>query len=554
MRHSRVLCFVLLASLAAAGPARAEEKPPLTKEQERARFHPRKLGMEPAARLAAAQKRLEMEKASLLSAISFRSVGPEIQGGRVVEIAAPANHPDSLIVGFASGGIWRTDDRGGTWTPLFDGQPTLTIGSFALADGDGRILYVGTGESNSSRTSYAGLGMYKTIDGGKTWQPIGLSDTHHIGKVLVDPRDSQTVYVAAVGHLYTENSERGIFVTRDGGRTWSKTLFVDDRTGAIDLVQDPKSPDVLYASTWERARTAANFLESGPGSGLWKSTDAGRTWKRLSGGLPTGSTVGRIGVAIAASKPQTLYAVVDNQARRPDTEVFDEEAPPGELTPRRLKKLDAEAFLKLDDAVINRFLRRAGFPPSVKAARLKKDVKAGKTTMADLLAFLQDANRDLFENDLIASEVYRSDDGGATWKRANEGRIDKVFYSFGYYFGRIAVDPVDAERVYIQGVPMLTSTDGGKTWKGIGGRGVHGDYHAILIDPKAPQRLAIGNDGGINLSYDYGETWTKVNNLPVGQFTMLAVDSAEPYNIVGGLQDNGVMRGPSTYRYGKTDP
>ncbi|HKF44596.1 MAG TPA: glycosyl hydrolase [Thermoanaerobaculia bacterium] len=555
MRHSRLLCSVLAAFLgfASSGIA-ADEKPPLTKEQERVKFHPRKLGMEPAARVAASQKRLEMEKASLLSAIRFRNVGPEIQGGRVVDIAAPANQPDSLIVAFASGGLWRTDNRGGAWTPLFDDQPTLTIGAFALGDADGKVIYVGTGESNSSRTSYAGLGMFKTIDGGKSWQPIGLNDTHHIGRVLVDSRDSKTVYVAAAGHLYTENPERGVFVTRDGGASWSKTLFVDDRTGAIDLAQDPKNPDVLYATTWERARTAANFLESGPGSGAWKSTDSGRTWKRLSGGLPTGATVGRIGLAISTSKPQTVYAVLDNQARRPDTEAFDEESPPGELTPRRLKKLDAEGFVKLDDAVVNRFLRRNGFPPSLKAAHLKKDVKAGRITMADLLAFLKDANPDLFENEIVGAEVYRSDDGGATWKRANQERIEKVFYTFGYYFGRIAVDPGDSERVYIQGVPMLTSTDGGKTWKGIGGRGVHGDYHAISIDPKAPHRLVIGNDGGINVSYDYGETWTKVNNLPVGQFTMIAVDSAEPYNIVGGLQDNGVLRGPSTYRYGKSDP
>ena len=555
MRHSRFVWSIVFALLILAAPARAaEEKPALTKEQERAKFHPRRLGMEASARLAASEKRGEMEKASMLTAIRFRNVGPEIQGGRVVDIAAPANHPDSLIVAFASGGLWRTDDRGGDWTPLFDGQPTLTIGAFALADAEGKVIYVGTGESNSSRTSYAGLGMYKTTDGGKNWQPIGLADTHHIGKVIVDPRDRETLYVAAVGHLYTENSERGVFVTRNGGRTWAKTLYVDDRTGAIDLAQDPKNPDVLYAAMWERARTAANFLESGPGSGIWKSTDAGKTWKRLSSGLPSGATVGRIGLAIAASRPQTVYAVVDNQARKPDSEIFDEETPPGELTPRRLKKLDAEGFVKLDDAVISRFLRRNGFPPSLKAARLKKDVKAGRITVADLVAYMQDANRELFENDLIATEVYRSDDGGSSWKRTHDTRIDKVFHSYGYYFGRIAVDPTDPQRIYIQGVPMLTSTDGGKTWKGIGGRGVHGDYHAIWIDPKAPQRLAIGNDGGINVSYDYGETWTKLNNLPVGQFTIIAVDSADPYNIVGGLQDNGVMRGPSTYRYGKSDP
>ncbi|HYR46807.1 MAG TPA: glycosyl hydrolase, partial [Thermoanaerobaculia bacterium] len=366
-----VSSLVLCAIAACAAPAAlfAGDKPPLTKEQERVRFHPRRLGMDAAARQAGFLRRGEMEKASPLAAIRFRSVGPEVQGGRVVEIAAPAGNPDSLIVAFASGGLWRTEDRGGAWTPLFDDEPTLTIGSFALADPDGKTIYVGTGESNSSRTSYAGAGMFKTTDGGKSWQAIGLTDTHHIGRVLVDPRNPDTVYVAAVGHLYTENPERGVFVTRDGGKTWTKTLYVDDRTGAIDLAQDPKNPDTLYAATWERARTAANFLESGPGSGIWKSADSGKTWKRLAGGLPAGATVGRIGLSIAASRPETVYAVLDNQARRPESEVFDEETPPGELTPRRLKKMTAEGVARLDDAVIARFLRRNDFPKTLKPAR-----------------------------------------------------------------------------------------------------------------------------------------------------------------------------------------
>jgi photosystem II stability/assembly factor-like uncharacterized protein len=529
-------------------------KPRLTKEQERAKFHPRTLGMDAATRLSAFARRRQMEMASPLSAIRFRSVGPEVQGGRVVDIHGPVNQPDALLVAFASGGLWRTDNRGGSWTSLFDGESSITIGAFALGDGEGKTIYLGTGEANSSRTSYAGTGMFKTSDGGKTWKPIGLTDTHHIGRVLVDPRDPKVVYVAAIGHLYTENPERGVFKTEDGGEHWTKVLFVDDRTGAIDVAQDPSRPDVLYAATWERARTAGNFLESGPGSGIWKSTDSGRTWKRLSGGFPTGATVGRIGLSIAASKPDTVYAILDNQDVRPDSEIFDEEAPPGELTPRRLRKLDAAGFGRVDDAVVTRFLRRYDFPRALTAARLKKDVRAGKISVADLVAYLQDANRDLFENDLVATEVYRSDDAGATWRRTHEGRLDKIFYSYGYYFATIAVDPTDPERLYIQGLPMLASRDGGKTWKGLDSRGVHVDYHAMWIDPKSPRRMVIGNDGGLNVSYDAGETWTKINNLPVGQFTTLALDNADPYNILGGLQDNGVMRGPSTYRFGKSDP
>jgi photosystem II stability/assembly factor-like uncharacterized protein len=546
------------ALLALSAPAFADEatplKPPLTKEQEKERFHPRREGMPPEPRLAGYARRLAMEKESLLDGLRFRPVGPEVQGGRIVDIEAPLAHPDSFVVAFASGGLWRTDNRGGSWTPLFDRESSITIGDVALADPDGQTIYVGTGESNSSRTSYAGTGVFKTTDGGRTWRHLGLSDSHHIGRVLVDAADPRTVYVAAAGHLYTDNAERGVYKTTDGGETWTRVLFVDDRTGAIDLVQDPSHPEVLYASTWERARTARNFLESGPGSGIWKTSDAGAHWTRLAGGLPAGATVGRIGLALPASRPQTLYAVIDNQTMRAETEPLDEETPPGELTPRRLRVLGADAFARLDDAVITRFLRRYDFPKSLKAAALKRDVKAGKLSVADLVSYLSDANRDLFERQIVGPEVYRSDDGGATWARTHSGRLDQVYYSFGYYFGRISVDPSDPERVYFGGVPLLGSADGGKTWTGLDERGVHVDHHVVFVDPRAPQRLALGNDGGLNFSFDRGQTWTKVNNLPVGQFTTLAVDNATPYNIVGGLQDNGVMRGPSTYMPGKSDP
>ncbi len=563
MRSSLRLLPLLVSAFAGltfAAPSPAEEpplppkKPPLTKEQEREKFHPKAQGMDAAVRLEGFRKRIEMEKTSPVAGISFRSAGPEIQGGRIVDIEALAKLPDSLFVAFASGGLWRTDNRGGSWTPLFDNESSMTIGDIALADSEGKTIYVGTGENNSSRSSYSGTGIFKTTDGGKSWKNVGLADSHHIGRILVDPRNPRVVYVASMGHLYTDDGQRGVFKSTNGGGTWTLVLSVSDRTGVIDLAADPSRPDVLYVATWERARTAANFLESGTGSGIWKSADGGSSWKRLGNGLPAGATVGRIGLAVAPSRPDTLYAVLDNQARRPESETFDEETPPGELTPRRLRRLDAEGFSRLDEGVVRRFLRRFDFPKDLKAARLTKDVGAGKISIADLVAYLEDANRDLFENEIIGPEVYRSDDGGASWRRTHEGRIEKVFYSYGYYFSRIAVDPTDPERVYVAGVPFLGSTDGGKTWKGLDQRGVHVDHHAIYIDPKAPHRLAVGNDGGLNISFDYGESWTKINNLPVGQFTALALDNAEPYNILGGLQDNGVMRGPSTYKAGKSDP
>ncbi|HET8648217.1 MAG TPA: hypothetical protein VFO85_22160, partial [Vicinamibacteria bacterium] len=249
--------LALLCAVVAAAPAAAQDDKDraLTKDEERARFHPRRTGMEAARRLAGFSRRLELEKASRLHGLRFRNVGPEIQGGRIVDIEAPAAHPDALLVAYASGGLWRSDNRGGSWTPLFDDQSAMSIGDFALGDAEGQVIYVGSGEANSSRTSYAGTGVFRSLDGGRTWKNVGLTDSHHIGRVLVDRRDPRTVYVAAMGHLYTDNSERGVFKTTDGGETWTRVLFVDERTGAIDLVQDPAAPDVLYASTWDRART-----------------------------------------------------------------------------------------------------------------------------------------------------------------------------------------------------------------------------------------------------------------------------------------------------------
>ena len=524
--------------------------PPATKTEEAARFHPPAAGMPSAQRLAGYERRLAMEEASPFAGLRFRNVGPEVQGGRIVDIDGPRNRPGTLFVAFATGGLWRTDNQGGSWTPLFDRESSIGLGAIAVGDAEGNVLWAGTGEANSSRTTYAGTGVFRSTDGGKSWTNVGLRDAHHVGKILVDPASPDDVLVASMGPLYTDGGERGLYRTTDGGKTWAKALGGPGRTGAIDVVRDPKDPKLLYAALWERDRKAWNFLESGPGSGIFRSGDGGATWSRLAGGFPEGDVVGRIGLAVTPARPGSVWAVVDNQSRRKGER--DEEVPSGELSPRRIKALTPEQFAKVETAVVERFLRANDFPKELKARALQKDVASGKVKLGDVVAYVNDADRQMVEVETVGKEVWRSDDAGATWKKTHDVSLEKVAYSYGYYFGKIWVSPADAERVYVAGVPLAASDDGGKSWRGLDRHGVHADHHALRFAPDDPRHVALGNDGGLNLSWDGGETWTKVNNLPVGQVTTIALDSAEPYNVVVGLQDNGVLRGPSTYVPGKT--
>ncbi len=531
----------------------AGEDKPLTKLEELAKFHKPIYGMSADERLRGYELRLRLEENSPFKNIKFRSVGPEIQGGRIVDLAVPEGRQGSLLVAFATGGLWRTDNLGTTWKSLFDNESALSIGAIAVSGEDAETIWVGTGEANSSRTSYAGTGIFKSTDGGETWRNMGLRESHHIGRIVVHPENPDIVYVAAIGHLYTWNIERGVYRTSDGGETWKQVLSVNERTGAIDVAMHPRDPDVIYASMWERDRRAWNFLESGEGSGIYNSRDGGGTWTKLTDGLPVGQYVGRMGFAISRSKPDTMYVVVDNQATRPEFGKNDEKVPTGELSVRRLEMMTDEQLLKVDKGVLDRFLR-GRFPADLTADRLIEMMKNREITVNDLLNLLRDANAIMFSGEVIGAEVYRSDDGGETWTLTHEDRLDRVFNTYGYYFGRIGVSPTDPDRIFILGVPILASDDGGETWESVGGRGVHADHHAIWIDPRWPDRVALGNDGGLNLSWDGGKTWQKINNLPVGQFTTIAVDMAQPYRIYGGLQDNGTMRGPHTYSAGRSNP
>ncbi len=498
-------------------------------------------------RLESFQQRKALEARSVVRQVPFKSVGPTVFGGRVADIEVWEADPSHFYVAYASGGLWKTENNGASFEPLFDHQAVMTLGDIAV-DWERGVIWAGTGEVNSSRSSYAGAGIWKSTDDGASWQHMGLAESHHIGRIVLHPTDPHTLWVAVLGHLYSPNEERGVYKTTDGGHTWKRVLFVDENTGAVDLVLDPADPNVLYAATWERTRRAWNFVESGQGSGIWKSTDGGESWQRLNtarSGFPTGEGVGRIGLALSRQQGRTVvYAVLDNYFRRP------KEAPePDVLTKDMLRHMSRDEFLGLKKYLLEAYLQRYRFPKKYDADTVIELVRKGEIVPKDLVDYVEDANSLLFDTEVIGAEVYRSDDGGHSWKKLNQDYLDNVFNSYGYYFGQIRVAPWDPDRLYIMGVPILRSDDGGKTWKSIDGDNVHVDHHALWINPNRKGHLILGNDGGVNISYDDGAHWIKCNTPAVGQFYSVALDMEEPYNIYGGLQDNGVWYGPSTYEH-----
>ena len=418
-----------------------------------------------------------------VSDVKFKNIGPTIMSGRVVDLAVNPENPTEFYVAYASGGLWYTDNNGTSFQSVMDTAPTLNCGSVTVNWKTDEI-WVGTGEVNASRSSYAGIGLLKSSDKGKTWQNLGLKDSHHISRVWVNQNDSNEIIVAALGHLYTKNEQRGIFKTIDGGKTWKKTLFISDKTGIIDLQVVSENPKIMFAASWEKDRKAWNFLGNGRESGIYKSEDGGESWELIStenSGFPHDEGVGRIGLAVVNEK--MIYAVLDNQNKRPNA---NKEKP-------------------------------------------------------------KDANTALFETEVIGCELYKSVDGGKSWSKTHDNFIDDMFYSYGYYFANIAVNPVGENQIYIGGVPLLNSNDGGKTFKMISKENVHADHHVTWINPKNPKHIINGNDGGVNITYDNGEHWIKCNNESVGQFYAVQVDNQKPYNVYGGLQDNGVWVGPNDF-------
>jgi photosystem II stability/assembly factor-like uncharacterized protein len=451
---------------------------------------PRIQSTNPALRIAGYAAQEEMMKASPFRALNWSHIGPTNVSGRCTDISvlSPKGKNYTIYVATASGGVWKTVNEGTTWEPIFDRAPSTSIGDIVVAPSNPDIIWVGTGEANIFRSSQAGIGVFKSSDAGKTWQNMGLADTYTIPRIVIHPRDPDILYVAASGHEWTENGARGVFKTTDGGKNWEKALYLNEKTGAIDLAMDPGNPDVLYAATWQRTRLKWNDPRNFPdysGSGIYKTTDAGKTWKLVVNGLPEPRFRGRIGIDVCRSKPSVLYAFVDNY--EPSTQP----------------------------------------PPAVSAEDAYGRPSSGRIKGATL---------------------YRSDDGGETWKLVcpTNPEMTKLMEghsgTYGWVFGQVRVDPNDENTVYIMGVPLSVSHDGGKTftsWR----REMHADHHGLWIDPDNSNYLVDVNDGGIVISYDGGKAWRQfTNNLPVCQFFDIAYDMAAPFRIYGSMQDHGSFR------------
>jgi len=493
-------------------------------------------------------QKAQLQSNSIVKNVAFQNIGPTVMSGRVVDLAVNPEKPSEFYVGYASGGLWYTTNNGTTFSPVMDVTQTQNIGDIAV-DWKTRTIWVGTGENNASRSSYAGVGMFKSTDNGQNWQFVGLPNSQHIGRILINPNNVDEVTVGVTGALYSKSEDRGVYKTKDGGQTWSKTLFIDDASGIIDMQHASNDYNTMFATSWTKDRKAWNFDGSGNNSAIYKSTDAGDTWVKVStekSGFPTGEGVGRIGLAVYNTN--IIYAIHDSQFRRPSS---------GKKEKRRglqkddFKKMSTSEFLSLEDKKLNSFLKMNGFQEKYRSENVKQMVRSGNVKPIDLAHYLEDANSMLFDTPVIGAEVYKSTDGGLTWSKTHKDYLDDLYYSYGYYFGHVYVSPSDQNDIYVYGVPILKSKDGGQTFTSISAENVHADHHALWINPQNPNHLINGNDGGVNITYDDGENWIKNNSPSVGQFYAINVDNQKPYRVYGGLQDNGVWVGANNAKENK---
>ena len=429
----------------------------------------------------------------LVEAFTYRNIGPFRMEARIADIAVPASpakdHLYTFYVAPWIGGLWKTTNNGTTFEPLFDAQTTQSIGDVTIAPSNPNIVWVGTGDGFTSRSSYAGDGVYKSTDAGRTWKNMGLHDSQHIARIVIHPTDPNTVYVAVMGHLYSTNPERGVFKTTNGGETWEKVLYVDEKIGVVDLVMNTKDPSTLYAAAYDKTRLPWQMVNGGPGSGVYKTTDGGRTWTRLAGGLPTGR-IGRIGLDIYPKNPDVLYAVIEN-------------ANP----------------------------RAGGVGRSVAGVSAPAPARPGVTAT-------------------IGGEIYRTENGGQSWVKTNPDDVN-VSPKGPYYFSQIRVDPNNDQKIYVTSENLEGSTDGGRTWLGRLFPRMFGDVRTLWIDPENSDRMILGSDGGIAITYDGGRTSDHYANIPLGSAYTVSVDMEDPYNVYTGLQDHENWRGPSNGPMGR---
>ncbi len=437
----------------------------------------------------------------ILKPFVWRSIGPATMGGRLDDIAVVEKSPSTIYLGYATGGVWKTDNNGVTWTPIFDDKPFTSIGDVEVSQSHPSVVYVGTGEPNNRQSSSLGGGVYKSTDAGKTFTHVGLTETQSIGRIVIHPTNPDIVYVAAVGHLFGPNAERGLYKTSDGGKAWTNTKFIDNDTGFIDVVMHPTNPNTLFAASYQRRRQPWGFNGGGPGSGIWRTDNAGKSWTRVTGnGLPENPIIGRIGLNISRSNPRILYAQIEVGASGGTGAGINEDgsyAQPGQRGAQP----------------------GAGLPGGGRGQQAPPP---------------PDPKR---------SGVWRSDDGGKSWQFRSNNNNRPMYYS------KIRVDPSNAEIVYTTGAGASKSIDGGKTFAPMGGQS-HGDHHQIWINPHNGNHILIGNDGGLDVSYDQGATWAEIANMPTGQFYAISADMRKPYYVCGGLQDNGSWCGPSAVRSG----
>ena len=447
-----------------------------------------------AIRQAAFATQNQLRTSSPFKNLQWRNVGPDLISGRCTEVLGVPGDKNIIYASFASGGLWKTSNAGDTWEPLTDQIGTLSIGAFDVAASNPNIIYVGTGESNIFRASLPGMGAYKSMDGGKSWKSVGLTNTGTIARVRIHPSNPSVVYVAAGGNEWSYNHDRGLYKTTDGGKTWIKILGNDEKTGVVDVVMDPSNPDVLIVSTWNRIRRRWSDPVPEDGDHLYKTTDGGKTWKKLTQGLPETKFTGRIGLSISKSNPNIVYAYVDNHTPKRDPKA-------GELDPY-------------------------GRPIQV-------------------IPF--------------GVQVYKSEDKGESWKKVSteDDKLERFAGTYGWVFGQIRVDPNNPDLVYIMGVPLAKSIDGGKTFNVVrsnqkGSDPIHGDNHDLWIDPTNSNYIINGNDGGVVLSYDGGTTWKNFfRKIPTTQFYNVTYDMASPYNVFGSVQDEGSYMGSIQNTFGK---